>query len=283
MALQYNPKSGGRGIEWCDRTVNPIGGCKHGCRWTMPDGTTAVCYAETLAEAGVAKSAYPNGFAHHYWRPKALKELQQGKDAQLVFADSMSDLFGASVPREQVSRVLAAMWDAPHHTFLTLTKAAPGILRHIHELPPNLLVGLSSPPDQMHGHILPPKQQVAMLRRGLDVLGKVREQSGNLVWLSAEPISWDLADEMSNAPPLDWVVIGAASNGRKNYQPEPTHVRRLLELLDRTSTPVFYKGNLFPLMEAAPFGDPELDRWREDFPATYRDGTPIPAVVRRQE
>lgn len=67
------------GIEWVKTfdpdgterqgvTANPVGGCLHGCRWKMPDGTIAVCYAETTAE-GAARRAYPEGFEHHYVGP----------------------------------------------------------------------------------------------------------------------------------------------------------------------------------------------------------------------
>lgn len=42
MTVQFKLRNGGRGIEWCDETRNVIGGCPHGCRWQMPDGTLAV-------------------------------------------------------------------------------------------------------------------------------------------------------------------------------------------------------------------------------------------------
>ena len=39
MTVQFNPKTGGRGIEWTDETRNAVGGCLHlaardpaGCR-----------------------------------------------------------------------------------------------------------------------------------------------------------------------------------------------------------------------------------------------------------
>lgn len=283
MTIQYHPKTGGRGIEWCDETRNATGGCMHACRWKMPDGSTAVCYAEQLAERGVAKSAYPQGFAAHYWRPKALKGLPRGKAPLLIFCDSMSDLFSASVPAEHVRAVLDAMREAPHHAYQALTKAAPGILHFVDELPPNLWVGVSSPPDEVHAKQLTRAQQAAMLRKALEVLREVRERTGNIVWMSAEPVSWDLTEVIGDGHSLDWCVIGAASNGPTLYQPEPEHVRRLLALFDRTGTPVFFKGNIAPLMNTQPFGDAELDRWREDFPACYRDGSRIPAVERRQE
>lgn len=56
MTIQFKPKTGGRGIEWCDETRNATGGCMHDCRWKMPNGEVAVCYAKTLAETGVARA-----------------------------------------------------------------------------------------------------------------------------------------------------------------------------------------------------------------------------------
>ena len=77
-------------------------------------------------------------------------------------------------------------------------------------------------------------------------------------------------------------AYGAASSGKKYFQPDVTHVRKLLEVMDASRTPVFYKGNIKPLFESNDLGGEELNRWREDFPLSYRDGSPIPAVVRRQ-
>src|SRR5262245_8968781 len=80
MTVQFKPATDGRGIEWCDETRNVLGGCMHECKWKMPDGTVAGCYAKMLAEHGVAKRAYPHGFEHHYWRPEELPKLSAGKD-----------------------------------------------------------------------------------------------------------------------------------------------------------------------------------------------------------
>jgi protein gp37 len=279
---QFSARTGSRGIEWCDVTANAIGGCSHDCQWVMPDGTVVGCYAKQLAEHGVARAAYPHGFEHHYWRPKALRQLTAGDEPLLIFCDSMSDLFAADVPAEHVRAVLGAMRQAPYHTYQSLTKAAPQLLKYTAELPPNLWAGVSSPPDWFMKKPLSRPQQQAMLRRSLEVLRSVKEATGNIVWMSAEPVSWDLAAVLGAGHPLDWIVIGAASSGRRYYQPEAAHVRRLLEVMDATGTPVFYKGNLRPLFAGHDFGSDELNRWREDFPRSYRDGRPIPAVVRRQ-
>jgi len=282
MTEQYKPRTGGRGIEWCDETRNAIGGCMYDCRWEMPDGTVAICYAKELAESGVAKAVYPHGFEHHYWRPQALKQLVAGKEPLLIFCDSMSDMFAPNVPEDHVRAILGAMRKAPQHTYQSLTKAAPQLLKYLDDFPPNLWVGVSSPPDWFKGNRLSHKQQKAMLTKSLSVLQEVQSKAGNIVWMSAEPVSWDLTAVIGPGHPLDWIVIGAASSGRQYFQPDPGHICRLLTVLDTTTTPVFYKGNLRPLFAENDLGSKALNRWREDFPLSYHNGDRIPAVARRQ-
>lgn len=184
MTVQFKRRTSGRGIEWCDETRNVIGGCMHGCRWLMPDGSIAICYAEQLAEHGVARRAYPHGFQHHYWREEQLRLFARGDDPLLIFCDSMSDMFASNVPAEQVRAILAMMATAPHHSYQSLTKAAPQILKYTNELPVNLWVGVSSPPDWMMGKRLSKQQQVTMLRKSLAVLKEVKRRTGNIVWMS---------------------------------------------------------------------------------------------------
>jgi len=307
MPEQFDAKTGSRGIEWCDETRNWLGGCMHDCKWEMPcakcegrgcqacKGTGKViagCYAKDTAESGVAKAAYPHGFKHHYFRPNGLKGLSKGKEPLLIFCDSMSDMFASNVPRDDVLLGLQEMTKAPHHAYQGLTKAPPQILKFTTELPYNLWVGVSSPPDWFMGNRMSQAQQRTMLRRSLEVLAQVKQETGNLVWLSAEPVSWDMAGEIVRDHPLDWVVIGAASRGKEYFQPNAKHIQNLLELFDSTNTPVFFKGNIKPLFHKHSFPTAELQRWREDFPWFYRvvDGGPhtshkplqISAVTSRQ-
>lgn len=242
-----------RGIQWTDFSWNVISGCKHRCRWTMPDGSIAICYAEETAH-GVARAAYPRGFANHYYNPDRLTEPAKLATPSKIFCDSMSDLFGSWVPEDQLQAVFEAMREAPQHTFQSLTKYAPRLLNRT--FPPNLWVGCSSPPDSFMGHNLSRLQQEKMLHRAMRTLAKIDE---NVTWMSVEPISWDVApiiEQYKGA--LDWVVIGAATNGAVVYQPNPEYVRKLIEVLDRQKVPVFMKGNLR--------GNPAADPWREFFP-----------------
>lgn len=238
-----------RGIEWTDYTWNPIGGCKHGCRWQMPDGSWAVCYAETIAERFT--SGYPRGFAHHYWRPQALAEPLKLKTPAKIFLDSMSDLMGHWVPDDQVRQVLAICRAAHWHTFQLLTKNAPRLLHF--EFPPNVWIGVSAPPSMMFGKRLSHAQQLKMLERQLEVLRKLDVP---VRWMSIEPLSFDIAPYLEGAP-LEWAVIGAATNGRRVYQPERAWVENLLALFDARGTPVFFKGNL----------EWDASAWRAAFPA----------------
>ena len=241
-------KQGAKGIEWTDYTWNPVGGCKHGCRWQMPDGSWAVCYAETIA--GRFKQAYPHGFSHHYWRPKALAEPHKLEKPARIFLDSMSDLMGHWVPEDQVKEVLAVCRSAHWHTFQLLTKNAPRLLQF--EFPSNVWVGVSAPPSVMFDKHLSRAQQLKMLERQLEVLHKLDVP---VRWMSIEPLSFDIAPYLEDAP-LEWAVIGAATNGRCVYQPERVWVENLLALFDARGTPVFFKGNL----------EWDAAEWRSAFP-----------------
>lgn len=116
-----NRQQGPHCIEWTDWTWNPVGGCKHGCRWEMPDGTIAACYAERVAQ-GVAQAHYPDGFAAHTWRPGLLDEPLAVRTPAKIFLDSMADLFGSWVPQTHIDLVLVTVARAHWHTFQVLTR-----------------------------------------------------------------------------------------------------------------------------------------------------------------
>lgn len=236
-----------RGIEWTDYTWNPVAGCQHGCRWEMPDGSLAECYAETIANR-VAQKSYARGFEHHYWNPHKLQEPLKLKEASRIFLDSMSDLMGHWVPKEQILEVLEVCEAASWHTFQLLTKNAPRLLEF--DIPANVWVGVSAPPSLMFGKRLTQKQQERMVIRQLEVL---KALTVPVRWMSIEPLSFDIAPLLVNSP-LEWAVIGAATNGAKTYQPEPQWVENVLNILDARGTAVFFKGNL------------EWSPWREEFP-----------------
>lgn len=261
-SIEWTRVYGRKGYTW-----NPIAGCKHACSWTMPDGVVANCYAEDVAENGMAKHAYPHGFEHHYWKPQLLDEPLKVREPAGIFVGSMADVFGTWVAEEQIRQVLDVARQAPQHTFIFLTKNAPRLLKF--EYPSNCWIGASMPPDFMFGKPMDRYRQIRMLTRTMDVLKALRTR-GTTTWLSAEPLSWHISSWLIPAA-LDWCVIGAASTGRKYHAPRATVFTATVKQLDKLGVPVFYKGNLRVLPEA-------VNDWREGFPQQRQAPKPIEAI-----
>ena len=232
-------------------TWNPTAGCLHGCTWRMPDGSTTECYAKTVAE-GVARKAYPEGFEHHYWRPDELDAPLKLRKPAGIFVGSMADLFGHWVPKEQLAQVLDVMQRADWHTFQTLTKY-PLALANV-EWPRNVWAGVSLPAGHMMSATGAAWALWAYLRHMQGITPPVRFLSIEPLWFDVAPVLTRWLSNNKRQLPFEWAIIGAASKGRTIYQPDPQHVRDLLDVLDAQGIPVFMKGNL----KWAP--------WREEFP-----------------
>lgn len=261
MNRQHAP----HGIEWTritqngvtrpGFTANPVRGCMHRCQWLMPDGKIATCYAKEVAE-GIAKNAYPNGFESLSFHEKELQAIAAQKEPAGIFIDSMSDLFGAQVPDDWITKVLSVIRECPEHIFLSLTKNPPR-LQGI-DFPHNLWVGISAPPTFMFGNRLTEEQQRAWLVRGLQLLSDTNAQ---VKWISIEPLSFDLSAELVQyGKSLNWAVIGAASNGRTTHQPKEHDFEMALYAMKGRE--VFFKGNLS--MELA---NKVAGGWRAEFPS----------------
>jgi len=247
-------------IEWCDYTWNPVQGCFHACQWTMPDGSVANCYAEDVAERGVASANYPEGFEYHYWKPERLIAPAKVKEPSKIFVGSMADVFGHWVPDEQIYAILdVPQTKAQHHTYQFLTKNPKRYLSHF-DFTHNCWMGVSTPPDFMWNKPLSIPQKERMLRVTLETFDQMDDEP--LTWLSAEPLSWDIVPILEDHPyAFDWIVIGAASNGKQYYPPDAWHVDKLVDYCDNLGISVFFKGNLKSLPWAR-------ENWREDFPGT---------------
>jgi len=83
------------GIEWTDRTWNPVTGCKHNCEY---------CYARDLAETRL-EDIYPNGFQPTFWRDRIEQPLSKTKPCK-IFVSSMGDLFGEWVPEQPAENIV---------------------------------------------------------------------------------------------------------------------------------------------------------------------------------
>jgi protein gp37 len=257
--MSLNPQGPGK-IEWTDFTFNPIQGCQHDCKWIATDGSMAQCYAMTMAQAYRSTTFMPQGFRHHYWHPDRLEEPLALKEPSRIFLDSFSDLMGHWVPDDQIERVIDVCRRASWHQFQVLTKNAPRLLKFT--WPDNVWVGVSVPPSWMMGKKLSSNQKLAMLANSIHVLNRVEVP---VRWLSVEPLSWNLGRFLKSAH-VQWMVIGAATNGAKVYQPDPEWVREVHQVAETMGARVFYKGNLK--------GNAAAEPWREEYPEERREVAP---------
>lgn len=146
-------------IEWTEKTWNPTTGCDKvspGCgmpRWEGDD--TGGCYAMAMAKRlkamgsakyqtdGDPRTSGPGfGVAVH---PDTLADPLHWRTPQMVFVNSMSDLFHAKVPLSFVRDVFDVIRDTPQHTYQVLTKRALRLRRVADQLdwPDNLWMGVS--------------------------------------------------------------------------------------------------------------------------------------------
>ena len=117
-------------IEWTETTWNPVTGCDKvspGCKH---------CYAEVMARRlqGMGQANYRNGFSLTL-HPQMLDRPLGWRRPQVVFVNSMSDLFHRDVPLAFIERVFAVMARASWHTFQVLTKRAERLEDWLHTFP----------------------------------------------------------------------------------------------------------------------------------------------------
>ncbi len=86
MNKQGNESDKSGGIEWTHVfgpgtgvTWNPIGGCRHGCVWEMPDGSVAECYAKSaMYEASRLRRANADGWRLNIYHCKFCRHYHIG-------------------------------------------------------------------------------------------------------------------------------------------------------------------------------------------------------------
>jgi protein gp37 len=127
-------------IEWTGSTWNPVTGCtkiSSGCR---------NCYAERMARRlkAMGQPRYRNGFEVTL-HPEVLERPLEWHKGQMVFVNSMSDLFHNRVPLAFIRQVFDVMREASQHTFQVLTKRSGRLAKLAPNLdwPPNVWMGVT--------------------------------------------------------------------------------------------------------------------------------------------
>ena len=108
--------SGTTGIEWTDRTWNPVTGC------TKVSPGCANCYIERTPPFRISGRKFVKGHIPLQFHEDRLLEPLFWRKPSRVFVNSMSDLFHEDVPDAFIDKVFAVMALASQHTYQILTK-----------------------------------------------------------------------------------------------------------------------------------------------------------------
>jgi len=205
--------SSNTGIEWCDRTWNPVTGCNK-----VSPGCTH-CYAEALTKRFHAN--FPNGFdvTLHYDR---ITQPYKWKKPSRIFVNSMSDLFHEDVSIEFLKQVFDVMRETPHHIYQILTKRDKRLVELAPQLEwsDNIWMGVSVE-NQNYVH------RVDSLRQ---VNAKVR-------FLSCEPLLGSLQLDLTG---IHWVIVGGES-GQKHRPMQEEWAQSIRAQCQDTGVAFFFK------------------------------------------
>lgn len=205
-------------IEWTGVTWNPTTGCDKlsaGCKF---------CYAETMTKRlkGMGQEKYSQGFKFRI-HPATLLIPYTWRKPQLVFVNSMSDLFHKDVPLEYVQSVFKVMNDTPQHIYQVLTKRGDVLEKFAPFLnfSSNIWMGVSVEDERV-------VDRIEYLQR---VNAKVR-------FLSLEPLLGPLPQ--LNLKGIHWVIVGGES-GFKARQMESAWVEEIRKQCEFANIPFFFK------------------------------------------
>ncbi len=176
-------------IEWTEATWNPVTGC------TKISPGCDHCYAERLALRlqAMGQPNYVNGFGLTV-QEHMLELPLRWKLPQVIFVNSMSDLFHKDVPAEYIQKVFDVMRRASQHRFQVLTKRSQRLARLSSMLSwqPNIWMGVSVESQEYTFRI-----------------DHLRETEAHIKFLSLEPLLGPLTN--LNLKGIDWVIVGGES------------------------------------------------------------------------
>ncbi|MBN1943194.1 MAG: phage Gp37/Gp68 family protein [Phycisphaerae bacterium] len=205
-------------IEWTESTWNPVTGCTKispGCKH---------CYAERMAKRlqAMGQPNYAKGFSLAV-HPHVVETPLRWNTPQVIFVNSMSDLFHKGVPLEFIHRVFGVMNQASRHQFQILTKRSGRLLQLAPRLlwTKNIWMGVSVETE-----------------RYVHRINDLRRTRAEVKFLSLEPLlgalpNLDLTD-------IDWVIVG----GESGPGSRPMKEQWVLDIRDqcvKQDVPFFFK------------------------------------------
>jgi protein gp37 len=205
-------------IEWTESTWNPLTGCTKispGCK---------NCYAERMAKRlhAMGQPNYANGFnltlqAHVLGLPLMWKK------PQMIFVNSMSDLFHEDVPLEFIIKVFDVMHKASWHTFQVLTKRSERLLE--------LSASINWPRNVWMGVSVENRRYTYRIEHLLFTQASIK-------FLSLEPLLGPIPNLILSG--INWVIVG----GESGPGARPIEENWVLNIRDQclnSKVPFFFK------------------------------------------
>jgi protein gp37 len=205
-------------IEWTESTWNPITGCTKvspGCQH---------CYAERLSLRlqAMGRGNYSNGFKLTMHENTLVTPLKW-KKPQMVFVNSMSDLFHEDVPLDFILKVFEIMRKASWHQFQILTKRSDRLIEldHLINWSDNIWMGVTI-------------ENASYTFRA----DHLRHTQARIKFLSLEPLLGPIPN--LDLGGIDWVIVGGESG------PQSRTLRKdwVIEIRDQclsARVPFFFK------------------------------------------
>ena len=176
-------------IEWTESSWNPVTGCtkiSEGCK---------NCYAERMSMRlkAMKQPIYSDGFdvrTHTHLLERPLN----WKKPQMIFVNSMSDLFHEDVPTDFIIEVFNVMNAANWHIFQVLTKRSERLIELNCKLnwSNNIWMGVSVENE-----------------KNIDRIKNLQKSNAAIKFLSIEPLLGPI--ENLDLDKIDWVIVGGES------------------------------------------------------------------------
>ena len=171
------------------------------------------CYAERMAMRlkAMGTRGYENGFDVTL-HPHALEKPLKMKKPQIIFVNSMSDIFHEKIPDEFIIEIFEVMNRAYWHTFQVLTKRPKRLIKIADKLnwTDNIWMGVTVEANEY-----------------VDRVDYLRDCPAKTKFLSLEPLI-DSVDKLDYAG-IDWVIAG----GESGYGARVMQKEWVLEIRDR--------------------------------------------------
>ena len=205
-------------IEWTEATWNPVTGC------TRISPGCAHCYAERMARRlqAMGQPNYRNGFLPTV-HPQALNLPLSWRKPQMIFVNSMSDLFHEVIPIGFIRQTFSIMAEANWHQFQVLTKRS----QRLRELSPTL----NWPANVWMGVSVENTDYVCRI-------DDLRQTRAVVKFLSLEPLLGPLPG--LDLTGVDWVIVGGESGPGARAMDEQW-VTDIREQCIAVNVPFFFK------------------------------------------